>query len=124
MIAYPRTESEISDFSEWTTIKAPFVPSLELDDVEMGGAPDPATYDVIRVPASSESGSLEVVAETGAVPLADRFDSPTTDDGADVEGGVTTGVSRSGSARGRPHYRYRQFNIQESGPHERHVIGR
>ena len=88
--AYPRTESEIGDGDGWSTVKAPFVPSLEFDGVEMGDRPDPTMYDVIRVPASSEDGSLEVVEATGAVPLADLFDSTTVDvDGeTEVSGGM------------------------------------
>lgn len=81
--AYPRTESEIGDGDGWTTIKAPFVPSLEFDDVEMGDRPDPTMYDVIRVPASSEDGGLEVVEATGPVPLAELFDMPEIDDTPD-----------------------------------------
>lgn len=76
--AYPRagseSESEDQDGDQWTTIRAPFIPSLEFDDIEMGEAPDPAAWDVIRVPASSDDG-LEVLNPDGdRTPVAELVD--------------------------------------------------
>lgn len=68
--AYPRTESEITDFDQWTTVKRPLVPSLAFD-VEMGETPDPAMYDVVRVPSGSDDGGLEIVERGGAIPLSE-----------------------------------------------------
>ena len=68
--AYPRTESEIADFDQWSTVKRPLVPSLAFD-VEMGDAPDPAMYDVVRVPSGNDDGGLEIVERDGAIPLSE-----------------------------------------------------
>lgn len=67
---YPRAESEITDFDQWTKIKRPLVPSLAFD-VEMGEAPDPAMYDVVRVPTSSDDRGLEIVESDGTTPLSE-----------------------------------------------------